>query len=240
VSVEESTVRKEQPQQEKSAAGKSVDDASAHRMKMDKAILRKEKDIVAMKARLVQLRFDTSQSPEDLHRNVKNYIREIKRLEAGLQFLRTQGWEDFEQELDLATLGLAGSFANVAKRAGPAAPPPKVLITEPPDSELEKVYHGFMSLKMMRTKSTATLEDQTPTQRWQSLFRMFKEWRHQTTVAEARQILNKENKQLREEQIAKCRAAILSLQNQKTLSKSDEVLLQQLRYKLRKLNSERS
>jgi len=41
------------------------------RQKMDKAILRKEKDIVAMKDRLVQLRFDTSQSPEELQRNVK-------------------------------------------------------------------------------------------------------------------------------------------------------------------------
>jgi len=92
-------------------------------------------------------------------------------------------------------------------------------------------------LKMMRTKSTATLEDQTPSQRWQSLFRMFKEWRHHTTLAEARQILSKQDRALKEEQMAKCRAAILSLQNQKTLSKSDEVLLQQLRYKLRKLNS---
>jgi len=236
VSVVESTIEKEKPQ-ERPAEGRPLDNAGDHRRKMDKAILRKEKDIMAMKDRLVQLRFDTSQPAEEMQRNVKNYVREIKRLEAGLQFLRTQAWEDFEQELDLNALGLAGSFA---KKAAPAGPPPKVLISEPPDEELEKVYHGFMSLKMMRTKSTATLEDQTPTQRWQSLFRMFKEWRHQTTVAEARQILNKENRALREEQIAKCRAAILSLQNQKTLSKSDEVLLQQLRYKLRKLNSERS
>ena len=171
--------------------------------------------------------------------------------------MRAQSWEDFEQELELASIGLGGSFASVAKKpAGmckytktseqpksdnyeaPTQPAPKVLISEPPDEELgknlrsrktkfgklltlyaEKVYNGFMSLKMMRTKSTATLEDQTPSQRWQSLFRMFKEWRHHTTVAEARQMyqtlhfmipitlsilsLNKENRALREEQIAK-------------------------------------
>ena len=146
-------------------------------------------------------------------------------MEAGLQFLRAQAWEDFEQELELASIGLGGSFASVAKKPagmckykktseqtksdnyeGPTQPAPKVLISEPPDEELgnlrpekqsltklltlyaEKVYNGFMSLKMMRTKSTATLEDQTPSQRWQSLFRMFKEWRHHTTVAEARQM----------------------------------------------------
>jgi len=66
---------------------------------------------------------------------------------------------------------------------------------------------------------------------------MFKEWRYHTTLAEARQILNKQDRALKAEQIAKCRAAILSLQSQKTISKSDEVLLQQLRYRLRKLNA---
>lgn len=232
VQVEESKVLKAVP-------GQQSDSAHEHRKKMEKAILRKEKDINAMKDRLVQLRFDTSQSPEDLQRNVKNHIREIKRLESGLLFLRAQAWEDFERELDLDSLKLTGSFAPLKQKNTPTTAP-KIIVAEPPDEELEKVYNGFMSLKMMRTKSTATLEDQTPSQRWQSLYRMFKEWRHHTTVAEARQILTKQDRALREEQIAKCRAAILSLQNQKTISKSDEVLLQQLRYRLRKLNAEKN
>jgi len=210
---------------------KVLDGSLDHRKKMEKAILRKEKDIMAMKDRLFQLRYDASQSSEDLARNVKNHIRELKRLESGLDFLREQAWGEFEEALDLRPLGLEGSFTRKKHTV------PQVKITEPPDEELEKVYNGYMSLKMMRTKSTATLEDQTPSQRWQSLFRMFKEWRHHTTLAEARQILSKQDRALKEEQMAKCRAAILSLQNQKTLSKSDEVLLQQLRYRLRKLNS---
>lgn len=41
------------------------------------------------------------------------------------------------------------------------------------------------NLKLMRTRSTQSMEDKDPKERWQSLFKMFKEWKHQTTVAEA-------------------------------------------------------
>jgi len=217
-----------------------VQDAIQRRNDMDKAILRKEKDIIAMKERLFLLRYDSSLSQDDLVRSVKNHIRELKRLEAGLHFLRLEAWEEFETSLDLSSVGMSPHcITNFAQKYDPSTnKPAKVLIQDPRDEELENVYTGFMSLKMMRTKSTATLEDQTPSQKWQSLMKMFQEWRHNTTLAEARQILNKQDKQFKTEQIAKCRAAIMSILNQKTRSKSDEVLLQQLRYRLRKLNGE--
>jgi len=217
-----------------------VQDAIERRNDMDRAILRKEKDIIAMKERLFLLRYDSSLSQEDLLRSIKNHISELKRLEAGLHFLRLQAWEEFENSLDLPAVGMTDSaISNFAhKYDASVTKPGKVLIQDPRDEEIENVYSGFMSLKMMRTKSTATLEDQTPSQKWLSLMKMFQEWRHNTTLAEARQILNKQDRQMKTEQIAKCRAAIMSILNQKTRSKSDEVLLQQLRYRLRKLNGE--
>src|SRR5688500_4318259 len=39
-------------------------------------------------------------------------------------------------------------------------------------------------VRLMRTKSTSNVEQQSPQQKWGSLFKMFKEWKHQTTVAE--------------------------------------------------------
>ena len=43
-------------------------------------------------------------------------------------------------------------------------------------------------MKFMRTKSTETLEGQDSQAKWQSLFKMFKEWKHQTTVANAQYV----------------------------------------------------
>eukprot|EP01087_Luapelamoeba_hula_P013088 TRINITY_DN3721_c0_g1_i1.p1 TRINITY_DN3721_c0_g1~~TRINITY_DN3721_c0_g1_i1.p1 ORF type:complete len:241 (+),score=62.22 TRINITY_DN3721_c0_g1_i1:99-821(+) len=202
----------------------------------EEEIRKKENEIVAMKDRLYDIRFDSSLSREDQERAVKNLLRELKRLESNLHALRQRAWLDYEASLRLDVLGLGGSISAFTQRDPVRTKSKNVLVQEPPDQQLEDIYNGFMTLKMMRTKSTATLEDQTPSQKWQSLFKMFKEWKHNTTLAEARQILNSEEKALRTEQIAKCRAAIMSIQNQKTISKSDELLLQQLRYKLRKLS----
>lgn len=43
-------------------------------------------------------------------------------------------------------------------------------------------------MKFMRTKSTETLQGQSSQDKWKSLFKMFKEWKHQTTVANAQYV----------------------------------------------------
>ena len=45
------------------------------------------------------------------------------------------------------------------------------------------------SVGLMRTTSTQTLEGQSSTDKWASLFRMFKEFKHQKQVAEAQHIV---------------------------------------------------
>jgi hypothetical protein len=200
------------------------------RLKIEQAIKRKLKDISAIKERLYTLRYDDSQTREEMKMNVENHLQELKRLEAGLDFLRDQARTSFLQSLKLEEIGLERAWATSLKTSGPTSP--TIGSSKPADFE-------DLSLKMMRTQSTATLDNQTPAERWHSLFRMFQEWRHNTTLAEAQHIVQRKGdvKQLKREEVAKLRAAIYNLQQKKKLSASDEALLHQLTHKLKMLHS---
>jgi len=89
----------------------------------------------------------------------------------------------------------------------------------------------------MRTPSTKTIEDKSPSNLWSSLSKMFSEWKFQTTVAEGQYVASRDSnlKDLEEveSEIAKLRAAIRELTQRKQLNKRDQRILQDLQEQLK-------
>lgn len=50
------------------------------------------------------------------------------------------------------------------------------------------VLDELESQKFMRTKSTQTLKDKPPKAKWDGVMAMFKEWKHNNSVAEGQQV----------------------------------------------------
>lgn len=226
-----------QPAQASTMEAHQQDRDREDRKKIEKAILNKLKDIHAIKERLYTLRYDTTQPHEDTVRDVENLIHELKRLESGLVFLREEAWRNFEQSLNLPALGLPeGSLIKAIK----GEQPPGAASAGSTQATAEGAgvrLDDSSELKMMRTRSTKTLEDKSPQEKWQAMFRMFQEWRRHTTLAEAQRLSEKDAKALKREQVAKLRAAVYTLQQKKELTQSDQLLLQQLSQRLRMLHT---
>lgn len=91
------------------------------------------------------------------------------------------------------------------------------------------------NLKLMRTESTGTLEGKPAKQRWQSLFKMFQEWKRETSIAQGQYALGGGSAKYLDEEINKVRAAIVSLQHKKTLPPSEQELLGELQHRLQQL-----
>jgi len=101
--------------------------------------------------------------------------------------------------------------------------------------------YGFM-----KTSSTKAFEKQPPAEKWQSLYKMFKEWRFQKELAEAQKLASKGEGGppaseaavvLLNEEKTKLRQAIYSLNQRKQLSNADAKLLEVLQQKLKALNN---
>jgi len=207
--------------------------AREERRRLEKAIMQRLREQHAIKERLYTLRYDTTQPPEDTLRDVENLINELRRLEIGLKHLREEAWRTFEQSLDLSALGLPADALRQALNGEPlgGSTTPTQATAEGAGVRLE----DSSELRMMRTRSTKTLEDKSPQEKWRAMFRMFQEWNRHTTLAEAQRLAEKDDKTLKREQVAKLRAAVYTLQQKKQLTHSDQRLLQQLSQRLRSL-----
>eukprot|EP01090_Pellita_catalonica_P022060 TRINITY_DN8436_c0_g1_i1.p1 TRINITY_DN8436_c0_g1~~TRINITY_DN8436_c0_g1_i1.p1 ORF type:complete len:246 (-),score=56.33 TRINITY_DN8436_c0_g1_i1:111-848(-) len=204
------------------------------RLQREKAIIKKEKEIQGLQERLFLLRFDTHNEKDQIILDVKNLSNELKRLNMHLVRLRRKAFLDFESTLDLESLDIDAKFITSNKPyleslARKRAQPKSELNIKKLDPD-EPV-----DINLMRTSSTGSLEGQEPSQKWHSLFKMFKEWKHQTTAAEATQIVN--DPTLRAEEKAKLRAAIVSLKRKKELSAADTRLLRSMQARLKAINT---
>jgi len=93
------------------------------------------------------------------------------------------------------------------------------------------------NLKLMRTTSTSSMEGKDATQKWHGLFRMFKEWKHQNTVAQAAVLMKGTERAQVNDEIIKLRTAIYSLRQRKNLSATDQQLLQGMSEKLKEFTT---
>ena len=95
----------------------------------------------------------------------------------------------------------------------------------------------LQNLKLMRTESTGTLAGKTPKNKWQSLFKMFQEWKHETNITHGQYAVSGAGaaNEAIDAEVVKIRAAVLSLQRKKSLPPSDEELLSALQARLQHL-----
>jgi hypothetical protein len=95
----------------------------------------------------------------------------------------------------------------------------------------------LQNLKLMRTESTGTLAGKTPKHKWNSLFKMFQEWKHETNIAQGQYAVSGAggSNDAIEDEITKIRAAVLSLQRKKSLPPSEQELLANLQARLQHL-----
>lgn len=114
---------------------------------------------------------------------------------------------------------------------------PVELTTAPNETPLDDTLSDeeMSQLKLMRTESTGVLEGQPAKTKWQSLFKMFQEWKRETNIAHGQYALQNPADALLTEEIVKIRAAIHSLQQKKVLPPSEQQLLQQLQQRLQHL-----
>jgi len=204
------------------------------RHKYEAAILKKTRELFAIQERLYSVRYDPLRSEADILLDVKNFIKEVVRLESTIKVLREKSLTTFEESIALTELGVAGfndpQWTPVASLDTSIAN-----IKELDDRELDDLE----SQKFMRTKSTNTLKEQPPAQKWHSILKMFREWKQQSTIAEGQSVVarTESNPSLvnPEEDISALRSAIFNLKNRKNLSKSDKALLQKMTQKLKEL-----
>eukprot|EP01104_Vermistella_antarctica_P010348 TRINITY_DN2757_c0_g1_i1.p1 TRINITY_DN2757_c0_g1~~TRINITY_DN2757_c0_g1_i1.p1 ORF type:complete len:278 (+),score=91.90 TRINITY_DN2757_c0_g1_i1:130-963(+) len=209
------------------------------RLKDEEVLAGKLVEISAIRTRLQQLRFDDTIEKEDKARQVQNMFKELARLEDETNQLKQKQNEDFINSLNLNEIGI-----NVAKDL-PGKKEKRDPYDGPVRPSVDIVRKGAASgddpswedLKMMRTESTATLKDKNASEKWQGLFRMFREWRHQKQVADATYIASRAEGDMLADEIAKLRSAIYSLRQRKSLSQSDQNLMIVLSKKLKALQS---
>jgi hypothetical protein len=206
------------------------DKAVAAWHKYEELVSDKLQEIYAIQRRMYTVRFDQSLSDEDKERDLMNLARELKRLEEQLKKLRAKHTKAFQEALQLDGVHLPKliTHSKLSSNGQLAYSPPPII----PDDEEEQ-------MKFMRTKSTETLEGQSSKAKWESLFKMFKEWKHQTTVAKAQYVVQKHRGEVLDSEIQKVRAAIHTLRQQKKLSEEDQNLLKVLQQQLKLLLKEK-
>jgi len=204
----------------------------------------KEEEIEGITERLYTVRFDASLSGEDCLLQTKNLLAELNRLNEELAQIREKGLQKFVQSLELDEIGISKRMKTSSFRT-----PSKVIFEgeETPQKNFSlSQYASTGTYGFMRTKSTGTFEKQPPKEKWQSLYKMYKEWRYQKELAEAQRMASQglapspnsaAAASLLNEEKAKVRQAIYTMQQRKNLSAGDERLLEVLRQKLKALNS---
>jgi len=200
----------------------------------------KQRKMEALQQRLFDLRYSdlsANRTEEDVARDVKNLINELKRAIRDVRKVEEENLLAFEESLNLSDIGIKGHpISSKARRQKKKDEKITITVDSPPEEEeYDLEMDRFIDANLMRTRSTHTLEGQDARQRWQSLFRMFREWKHQTTMADAHLVLEKdETKRLRAEELTKLRAAIAEMERKKNKTPADERLLKQLRFRLRR------
>jgi len=199
-------------------------------------------ELHSVRERLYQLRFDYSRPEADIEIDVKNLAGEYNRLQRDISKTMKREIKTFEDSLALHELNLPPLLSSKKSQAEfvPAAvrlDPSLSISSKDQVDEHETMEDVPEDITLMRTKSTQNLEDKTPQEKWQGLFRMFKEWKHQKNVAEASQIMRrkKPEKAMVENEIIKLRTTIYSMRQRKTLSKSDQNLMQSMTQNLNTL-----
>jgi len=190
--------------------------------------------LYSLEDQMYEMRFDSERDTKAIENEMKTSASEVMKLEIKIANKVNSALDAFELQLNLDDLRLEDLFAD-SIRTTPTVPLKKERTTfrrirTPKKSVAEELHEGGF----MRTASTRVIEDKTPKGLWQSLAKMWNEWRFQTVVAEAQYVATRDSdlKDL-ETEVAKLRAAIRELAQRKQLSKRDQRVLQDLQDQLK-------
>jgi hypothetical protein len=202
-------------------------------------IIHKTHEIQAIIARISKVRFDETREPQDVSRTIKNLVAEMKRLESDLSSLKKRQLSELESTLKLTDIGLPEHLLSEPRSPMLAGSSSHVTSSTDRKHSLDDVdtltEEEQQNLKLMRTDSTGTLEGQPAKNKWQSLFKMFQEWKRETSIAQGQYALRSDSATVIDQEITKVRAAIVSLQHKKTLPPSEQELLSNLQHRLQQL-----
>jgi len=234
------------------------------RDKYEKTIKEKTKELHAVKERLYTLRYDYSRPESDIVRDVKNLTTEMQRIDDDINLLRKKELSNFEKSLHLDKIGLdtlltkskSQKFMNHSSDSSKESVSSfkkqddgnigfqhvtiSTTLDQPPQMIEE---HDVMdeaeinaTEKLMRTSSTQSMKNMNAQQKWQGLFKMFKEWKYQTNVGQASRIVSGNDQAGSvDEEIIKLRSTLYAMRQRKNLNKTDQDLMDQMNVKLRGL-----
>jgi len=214
------------------------------RMKYEYALLKYIRELFAIQERLYAVRYEKQRPAADVQRDVTNLIREHVRIQAVIELLQMKSEASFENSINLQALGVPSSFQDEEYRplADNVALGASISNLNMEDDLF--VLGDLDSLKFMRTRSTNTLKDQAPAQRWNSMFKMFREWKVQKNTAQAQKyVASAEERRTPArahsnlDEIASLRTAIRNLRLKKELPKSDHLLLKKMTARLKELTN---
>ena len=131
------------------------------------------------------LRYSTHQIK---FKRFQNLSQEIHRIDEDINRLRKKELEDYEGSLNLPQIGIEVPYLSKKHVNFKSVGLEESKSASSDVSEHETMDFAPESLKLMRTHSTQSMDDKSASERWKSLFKMFKEWKHQTSIAEAAQM----------------------------------------------------
>jgi len=182
--------------------------------------------------KMYELRFDTYKDPKDKDTEMKILATKVMKIEIRIARTVNASLDAFENELNLGDIKCEHLFADGlrAKKVKPKDRSTFRRTHAPKKTAAEELHQGGF----MRTASTKVIEDKSPAGLWQSLSKMWSEWKFQTTVADAQYVASRDpDLSELETEIAKLRAAIREMNQRKQLNKRDQRVFQDLQDQLK-------
>jgi TolA-binding protein len=185
------------------------------RKDMEKNLSRLTTQLAALQERMYSIRFDDSVELEQKHLELRNFANQILFCERQIALAYREAIEVFEDQLQLHEIGLDGVLDPIHA-------------AEVSDAEINRTG------SFMRTPSTQTVQGQDPRKKWQAAFKMYKEKKDQTAVAQGQYVATRDSSLTDlDEEITKLRNAVMALRGRKNLNPRDERTLELMQEQLK-------
>jgi len=185
------------------------------RKDMEKNLSRLTTQLAALQERMYSIRFDDTVELEQKHLELRNFANQILFCERQIALAYREAIEVFEDQLQLHEIGLDGVLDPIHA-------------AEVSDAEINRTG------SFMRTPSTQTVQGQDPRKKWQAAFKMYKEKKDQTAVAQGQYVATRDSSLTDlDEEITKLRNAVMALRGRKSLNPRDERTLELMQEQLK-------
>jgi len=185
------------------------------RKDLEKNLARLIQQLSALQERMYSIRFDDTVEVEDKHLELRNFANQILLTERQIALAYRETIEVFEDQLQLHEIGLDGVLDPIHA-------------AEVSDAELTRTGN------FMRTPSTQAVQGKEPRKKWQAAFKMYKEKKHQTAVAEGQYVTTRDSSmEDLDDEIMKLRNAVMALRGRKNLNPRDERTLELMQDQLK-------